>query len=115
MPLPPFLTPAEFSAGTGGKIAAGDPRVQPLIDGATAAIRRYCGWHVAPVVTEEVILDGPGGRLLSFPTLRLVSIGALSEDGEAAVVADLEWSELGNVRKRCGRWTDCFRGVTATI
>jgi len=115
MPLPPFLNPAEFSAGTGGKIAADDPRVQPLIDGATAAIRRYCGWHVAPVVAESVTLDGPGGHLLSFPTLRLESITALSECGKVADVADLEWSELGNVRKRRGCWTDRFRGITATI
>lgn len=111
----PLLTVEDFAAGTGGKVSTADPRVAPLIAGATAGIRRYCGWHIAPVITEAVTLDGPGGRLLSFKTLRLVEILSLSERGEVLPVADLEWSELGNVMRRRGRWTDRFRGITAEI
>ncbi|MFB7798938.1 Gp19/Gp15/Gp42 family protein [Isoptericola sp. NPDC056134] len=111
----PLLTAAEFSAGTGGKIAADDPRVQKLLDGATRAIRRYCGWHVAPVLTETVKLDGPGGSLLRLPTLRLVDITVLKEGGVDQDVESLEWSEKGMIRRRHGCWTDRFRGIEATI
>lgn len=110
-----LLTPADFSAGTGGKIAADDPRVQPLLDGAEAAVRRYCGWHIAPVTTQTIKLDGPGGSLLSLPTLRLVDITALSEVGNDLDVDELEWSEKGMIRRRSGCWTDRFRGLVITM
>ena len=41
---------------------------------AQAAVRRECGWHVAPVITETLVLDGQGGKLLLLPTLRIVSV-----------------------------------------
>lgn len=91
-----------------GSVSAFDPRVQPLIDGATAAIRRMCGWHVAPVITDERWLDGPGGELLRLPTLRLVEVLSVENDGTALDVSTLEWSELGLVR---GWWSRRFRGV----
>ena len=111
----PLLTAEEFSAGTGGQIAANDPRVGPLLKGASAAIRRYCRWHVAPVITETMTLDGPGGSLLRLPTLHLVEITSLTERGTALDVDDLEWSHRGMVRRRNGCWTDRFRGIVAVV
>ena len=33
------------------------------IQAAEGAVRRYCGWHIAPVATETLVLDGTGTRL----------------------------------------------------
>lgn len=117
--LPPLLTAAEFSAGTGGKVDATDPRIQPLIDGATAAIRRHCGWHVGPVIEEDVRMDGSGGSVLVVPSMRVVDITGVIEDGRAWTaeeVADLEWSAAGMVRAQaCRHWTSRYRGVTFSL
>lgn len=78
---------------------------------AVEAIRGYCGWHIAPVVTEDVVLNGDGGDVLFLPTMRLVSLTAVTSDGTAAT--DLEWSESGMVRGH--RWSSKFRGIAATM
>lgn len=45
--LPCFINEAEFSAYTGGRFT-GDRRITANIPSATASIRNYCGWHIAP-------------------------------------------------------------------
>jgi hypothetical protein len=65
-----------------------------------------------------VILDGPGGRLLRLPTLRLIidSDFELVEDGTTRAVADLYVSERGMLRKRSGcAWSCHFGAITATF
>lgn len=115
-PAPALVTPAQFSAWTKGKIAANDPRVELLLSGATRGIRRWCGWHIAPEYDDDRHLDGPGGRELSLPTMHLVSIATLTEDGTPLDVDDLEWSELGEIRKPGrARWTSRYRGVHVTF
>ena len=52
--LPDFIDTATFNAYTGSKFN-GDTRITANIPSATAAIRNYCGWHVAPVLTCGVI------------------------------------------------------------
>lgn len=108
-----LLTPEAFSAGTGGKILPSDPRVGPLIKGATAAIRRYCRWHVSPAMDDTATLDGPGGSLLVLPTLHVVAITSITE--RTALLeddVDYEWSHLGDVRRLgCRNWTDRFRSI----
>jgi len=75
-------------------------------DIARAAARRYCGWHVTPVrEDDEVTLDGPGSALLILPTLRLVELTAVTEDGvELDIATDLSVSARGLVRKKSGLW-----------
>lgn len=78
---------------------------------AVAKVRGYCGWHIAPVVTEDIVLDGPGGPVVALPTLRLVDLVSITDDGSA--VTDPEWSRSGIVRRY--HWTHKYRGITATI
>lgn len=110
---PDLLTAAEFSVGTGGKIAPTDSRVPKLLAGAHAAVRRYCRWHIAPVVDETMVLDYDGSGLIVFPTLRLVDVLSLTVHGEVLDVSELEFSHNGDVRVRSHRAG--FRAVTATI
>ncbi|GAB3889498.1 hypothetical protein [Terrabacter terrigena] len=77
---------------------------------ACAAVRAYCGWHVAPSFTESVTLDGPGTGVLLLPTLHLTALADVTNDG--AAVSDPEWSQAGMVR---GSWTGRYRGITATM
>jgi len=116
-PFPELLTAAEFSAGTRGKIAADDPRLPLLLAGATAGVRRYCRWHIAPVVEQTFRLDGPGGTVLALPTMHLVEVLSLTERGTALVEdTDFEWSEVGSVaRLGRARWTERYRAIIATI
>ncbi|EFG75250.1 hypothetical protein HMPREF0591_4813 [Mycobacterium parascrofulaceum ATCC BAA-614] len=75
-------------------------------DAARSAARRFCGWHVTPVrEDDEVTLDGPGSVLLVLPTLRLIKLTSVVENGvELDVDTDLFVSARGLVRKRCGAW-----------
>ena len=41
---------------------------------AQGAVRRYCGWHVAPSITETLRLDGYGGRVLTLPSKHITAI-----------------------------------------
>lgn len=82
----------------------------PLDPPTEALIRSYCGWHVAPVRTETLTVDGSGGTIQPLPTLHVVAVDAVENDGVA--VADVEWSESGFLR---GRWTSKLRGVTVTL
>ena len=45
--LPDFINVSEFNLYTGGKFV-GDSRIDKNIPSATASIRNYCGWHIAP-------------------------------------------------------------------
>lgn len=112
--LPPLLSAREFSAGTGGQIPVDDPRLDALLSGASAAIRRYCGWHIAPVIEDDYTLDYEGGGLLVLRTLALRGIESLTVGGRAADVDSLEWSENGEIRMlfHAPAW---FRAVQAKI
>ncbi|TDT31104.1 hypothetical protein [Naumannella halotolerans] len=83
------------------------PGVDPSVE---AAIRAYCGWHIAPEITETIVLDGSGNSVLSLPTLRVVSVGEVVNDGRE--VLNPEWSSAGFIR---GCWTNKLRGVSVTF
>lgn len=78
---------------------------------ATALVRHWCGWHVAPVVTETVTLDTREGASILLPTLRLVGISEAILDGED-ILDGLEWSADGMIRHRFKRK---FRALTITM
>ena len=95
---------------------------------ARKAVERYCGWHVAPVAEDQtIILDGPGSPLLVLPTLNVVDITAVTEDGVSIDPSYLTWSKDGRVRKRTiawwettGQlhgyfWTNTFQGIAVTL
>lgn len=113
--LPPFVSAEEFSAWTGGKIAADDPRVLPLLAGASAGLRRWAGWHIAPVLEETLTGDGPGGRLLILPTGRLLSVVSVDNAGETVDGAAVDISRAGMLDLRDGWWSARFGAVSARV
>lgn len=104
--LPPLVTPAEFAAWTGGKIPEADPRLAPLLAGASAGVRRWCGWHIAPVLEETLTGDGPGGSLLLLPTGRLLAVLEALDAGTVVDVAGVDFSRSGMVElpRASGSW-----------
>lgn len=81
---------------------------------ANQSVRSYCGWHVAPVITEVFTRDGDGGRTLMLPTQRLVSVVKVLNDG-ADVTDQVRASEKGMLELRCGRWSTELGAIEVTI
>lgn len=90
---------------------------QDLLDAALVAARRYCGWSVSPVETVTLTVDGPGGRVLSLPTLNLIALTAVVEEGVTLDVTDLDVSRRkGTVEKYpFGCWSDRSGAITVTM
>ena len=91
-----------------------------VVDWKAAALltaRRYCGWHVAPVIEEDLDpIDGPGGHALLVPSGRLLEVLKIVEDGVELDPASLEISRDGIIRKADGsRWTDKLGAIKMTI
>ncbi|VXB24992.1 Gp8 [Arthrobacter sp. 9V] len=84
------------------------------LDAATAEVRKFCGWHILPEVTEELVLDGDGGTDLLAPTGHIIDVTACTNDG-ADVLPALDWSAAGLLTLSCGRWTRKNRGVRITL
>lgn len=96
-------------------LPAGNASQEQLdLTAAEAAVRAYCGWHIAPVITEDLVLDGSGTSTLFLRTLRLKDVTAVELSGTALDLADLEWSEAGFMR-RSGTWPDRLRSVKVSI
>jgi len=86
------LTPQDVAKYTKDRIAADDPDVERALAAALARVRRYCGWHVSPVVDETITLDGTGRALLVLPTLKVVELTSVTEDGVELDLANVKQS-----------------------
>lgn len=90
---------------------------------AEAEVRAYCGWHIAPQRTDTLVLDGPGGPLLVLPSLHVVSVASVAENGTEVDPEGYAWSAAGVVRRTssatvwrsCAGWTDDYRAVSITL
>ena len=89
--------------------------VGKAVDRAVAYARRQAGWHIFPVVSETLTVDGEGGAVLTLPTLHLVGLDNIVENGLTLDETGYEWSASGDV-KRVGRcWTTHWRGLDVTL
>lgn len=89
----------------------------PLTDRLEAAermVRDYCEWHIAPVITQTLILDGSGATSLFIPSLRVLDVTECKIRGVDIDVTDLEWSADGFLRRAQG-WPNRLRSVELTI
>lgn len=110
------LTPADVDQYTNGRLKADAAETGRLLIAALHAVRRYCGWRVTPVGVETITVDGPGGRLLSLPTLQLVELQSVTEEGVELDLAGLSVSKAGLVRKKSGaRWSHRYGAITVRM
>lgn len=112
------LTAADIEAYTRGRLKETDESTGLLLAAALAAARRFCGWHVNPVRTdEELVVDGPDARVLSLPTMNLLSVTEVDDDGQAYGADELRFSRSwGTVAKRNRMlWSSGFGAVRAVV
>lgn len=84
------------------------------LDAAQGAVRRFCGWHVAPVITETIRLDGSGQRTLLVPSGRILEVTAATSDGRD-VLSQVDVSGKGMLELRGGLWSSRLGGITLTL
>lgn len=112
-----MLDPLASAAQYANLVGDNPPGLQQLLASASAMVRRYCGWHIAPVITESVLMDGSGSRLLMLPTLRLVGVTSVVDGGLANIVIDPAvpgfWTQNGWLYREDG-WSQQLRGVAVT-
>lgn len=110
-PIPPLIDATRYSRLTGVELTEDNAtRIQAVLDAVGAAVRGYCGWHVAPVLSCQARVTGEG-RMLRLPTLALESVDAIEIDGDAIDVDAIEHLDSGLVRVSCGRWPRTWGGV----
>jgi hypothetical protein len=113
----PELTTLDVELYTRGRLAEADANTARQLASALSLARRYCGWHVTPVKTDSLVtIDGPGGQLLVLPTLRLIQLAGLTEDGNTVDADTISASARGLLRKKDGScWTDQLGGIDVSM
>lgn len=92
--MPPIISVADFNSMTGNRYAS-DGRLQHAINAATAAIRAYCGWHVAPMTSCRATLDGERGDIW-LPCVALRSVTSVTYGGAEQTITG--FNRHGRVR-----------------
>jgi hypothetical protein len=105
---PPLATSVEYNAAQDG-----DP--ETFLKAAAAAVRKACGWHIAPIITQEVVLDGYGGVEIDLPTLRLRNLLRVTNDGSDIDVATIDASPDGTIALTSGCWSRRLGGIRITM
>lgn len=91
----------------------------PLLDvdpvqmvAASRRVRRYCGWHIAPSITETITLRGSGPWLL--PSLHVTAVTSITDRNTATPLAvEFDWRPEGIVEPWSAVY--CPRGVDITF
>lgn len=110
-----LISPTAVAAASGGKIMPDDPRLPVLIKGAADALRLWCGWHVTPVITETLVLDGEGSASLALPSRRVLDVASVKIEGKSVETDGWDWSREGMLRLRRSVFPDRFRSVEVTL
>lgn len=76
-----------------------------IVRQAQRAVRNYCQWHVWPVITETLKLDGDGGKVLMLPTLKIVELISVTTGGATVDLANIDDSEAGFLELSVGCWS----------
>jgi hypothetical protein len=114
--LDTFAQPGDVATYSQGAIAVDDPRLPGALKGVTNAIRRWCGWHIALSRTEDLVLDGPGGRQFELPSKYVTAVNSVTETSTAIDAAGYSWSQLGTLRRSDHQWwTRELRGLTVNL
>lgn len=84
------------------------------VAGASGMIRSHCGWDISQTTVTDAILDGPGGRSLWLPTLKLTAVGSVVVNGDVLTVdTQYDWTSYGKLIHR-GCWPCKPRSITVT-
>lgn len=83
---------------------------------AGESIREYCGWHIAPEVTKTLEMDSYGGSVLQLPSLRVVTVTAVTDADDAPIEGYSVSKSTGLLRRDgCLRWPRGYGAVKVTL
>lgn len=92
----------------------GAPFKSNTVKAAAGQVRRICGWHIAPVVSETLVLDHDGSSVLYLPSLKIESVEKV-EDLTGTTPRELSgwrWSGVGLIE---GAFPRGYRSVAVTL
>ncbi|MCI1934718.1 MAG: hypothetical protein LKJ31_06420 [Atopobiaceae bacterium] len=108
---PALATGDDLVTVSGGRWKADARSAQALLS-ASATIRSYCGWHIAPLLSCEAQIS-PRGCFISLPALQVASIDSVVEEGTTLVEgADWDWSKNGLIHRIGHAWK---RGLATVV
>lgn len=92
----------------------GGPFSPEAVRAAGEIVRRMCGWHVAPSVTETILVDSPGGDVLWLPSRHVTDVATVRDmtGSDPVDLTGWRWSEAGLLS---GRFPAGFRAVEVTL
>lgn len=82
---------------------------------ASGAVREYCGWRVAKTLQETITVTSRGSRLIFLPSLHVVSVDEVTENGDVVDPSGYEWDENGVLERVSGRWARGRRAITVKL
>lgn len=106
--LPPLMSVDELQTALGRSYTTN--KVSWALAAVSAAIRDWCGWHVFPRASCEVVGTGDG-RLMMLPAIGDVEVDSVSVSGETLDPSSYEWDGRGAVRLMHGAFPDRWRSV----
>ena len=106
--IPPLVDPSDLDEFHGAPFSAETVRA------AADQVRRICGWHIAPEITQTVTLDHDGSRVLHLRSLRVTGVESVRDVSgpEPRDITGWRWSEAGMIE---GRFPRGFRVVEVTF
>jgi hypothetical protein len=113
------LTPDDVAQYTSGRLAADGAETQRLLSAGLTHAQRHCGWHVVGIRDVQGLLrNGTGGKLLALPTLRLLDLTSLTENGVALDVTGIVESAdaAGHLYKKSGgTWSRGYSNIVVAF
>lgn len=111
-----LATPEQFAAFMRRDLTGLTATADLLLAAASEVVVAYCGWHIAPARDEVVTVDGSGAVVQPLPTLHLVALTSVTENGFAVDLGGVGWSQDGVLeRYDGGRWTSRRRGLAVGL
>lgn len=97
------LAPLVQTADLASKYGAGNADFH--VAAATAEVRKYCGWHIAPSIE---VLGGkyPCGErgLIMLHSLHVTAVDSVTVDDRQLDPGEYSWEECGVVTRLCPSW-----------
>lgn len=92
----------------------GAPFLPGTIKAASGQIRRLCGWHIAPTITEKLVLDHDGSGVLHLPSLHVLDVVSIRDmtGHQPRPLSGWRWSGHGMVE---GNFPRGFRSVEVEL
>ena len=75
------------------------------LEQAEAAVRNYCGWHIAPIAVDTVTITKPRSATFVLPSLYVTEVTSITRDGELLDDSTYTWSPAGVVTAYSGVWS----------